>query len=164
VQVQAGEIRLDRGDPMTGITWAGGPLPRMDYELRLEAKRREGQDFFCGLTFPVGDAALSLVVGGWGGTLVGLSSLDDRDASENETRRTMSFETGRWYRIRVQVGPARVRAFVDDALVIDAATAGRKLSLRPEVEASRPLGVATWNTAASLRDIQIRPLPPARRS
>ena len=38
----------------------------MDYELRLEAKRVEGGDFFCGLTFPVGKEYCTLILGGWG--------------------------------------------------------------------------------------------------
>ena len=77
---------LDFGSSMTGVTYQGKDLPRTDYEIRLEAQRIDGTDFFCGLTFPVHDAHLSLIVGGWGGSLVGLSSLDGKDASRNETR------------------------------------------------------------------------------
>ena len=51
---------------MTGITWTN-EMPRMGYEISLEAMRVEGSDFFCGLTFPVGKDYLSLIVGGWGG-------------------------------------------------------------------------------------------------
>jgi hypothetical protein len=162
VRVANGELQLAEGDPMTGVTWAGAPLPTVDYEIALEAQRRSGGDFFCGLTFPVGDAALSLIVGGWGGTVVGLSSLDGEDASENETTRSMTFETGRWYRVRVRVTSGRVTAWIDDERVVDARTTGRTLSVRAEVEGSRPLGIATWNTGAALRTITLRRLVPGR--
>ena len=91
VYVEDGQLMLDFGSSMTGVTYHGKNVPRGNYELRLEAQRLDGTDFFCGLTFPVGDAHLTLIVGGWGGSLVGLSSLDGKDASDNETRRSMAF-------------------------------------------------------------------------
>jgi hypothetical protein len=158
VRVARGELRLTAGDPLTGITWAGGDIPKMSYEIALEAKKVDGGDFFCGLTFPVGEAPCSLIVGGWGGTVVGLSSLDYMDASENETSQSMSFATGRWYRIRVRVTPKKIEAWIDDKQVVDVETTGHKISIRPEVEGSRPLGIASYRTTAALRDIKIRPL------
>ena len=59
-----------------------------------ETHGMQGGDFFCGLTFPYGDASCTFVVGGWGGGLVGLSSINGDDASENETRTTISWEAG----------------------------------------------------------------------
>ena len=52
----------------------------MDYEVTLEGKRVAGDDFFCTTTFPVGESFCSFVVGGWHGTVVGLSSIDGMDA------------------------------------------------------------------------------------
>ena len=60
-------------------------FPKVDYEVNLDAKRVAGNDFFCGITFPVGKRFCSLIVGGWGGATVGLSSIDGKDAAENET-------------------------------------------------------------------------------
>src|SRR5262249_29091334 len=91
----------------------------------------------------------------WGGTLVGLSSLDGNDASENETRLAMNFDRNRWYRIRVRVADGRIRAWIDDQQVIDVATAGRQISIRPEVDLSQPLGIATWSTAAARGNIEL---------
>ena len=81
------------GDPFTGINWTND-FPKMNYEVALDAMRVMGSDFFCGLTVPVGDTFCSLIVGGWGGSLVGISSLDGMDASENETTKFISFEIG----------------------------------------------------------------------
>ncbi|MHC4072135.1 MAG: LamG domain-containing protein [Planctomycetota bacterium] len=67
VYVKDGSIYLEMGNDMTGITWAA-PLPaKTNYEITLEAMRVDGSDFFCGLTFPVGENFCSLVLGGWGG-------------------------------------------------------------------------------------------------
>lgn len=156
VQVKDGTIFLGMGY-MTGITRTS-PVPRMNYELSLEAMRVEGSDFFCGLTFPVGESVCSLIVGGWGGSLVGLSSLDDLDASSNETTRFINFENRRWYRIRLRVQPGRIQAWIDEDKVVDVDTTGRKISIRWEMEESKPLGIATWSTAAALRNLRIRKL------
>ena len=161
VTVEDGAITLDYGAAdMTGITYLG-PIPRMNYEVKLEAKRVDGSDFFCGLTFPVDQSCCSLIVGGWGGTLVGISSFDDLDASQNETTKFMEFEDGRWYRIRVRVTPGRIEAWIDDKQVVDARPVDRRISVRAEVELSQPFGIAAWNTRAALRNIRVRPLKPA---
>jgi hypothetical protein len=158
VKVQNGRIILGMGATLTGITWAGGEIPRMDYEISLEAMKVSGNDFFCGLTFPVGKSPCSLIVGGWGGSVVGLSSIDGEDASENETTTSMDFAHGRWYRIRLRVTPDTIEAWIDDKNVVDVQTTGRSISIRPEVELSQPLGIATWMTEGALRDIRIRKL------
>jgi hypothetical protein len=154
VSVTDGRILLGMGY-MTGITWTGD-LPRMNYEVSLEAMRVEGSDFFCGLTFPVGADPCSFIVGGWGGGVVGLSSLDGDDASQNETTQYLNFQNRRWYEIRLRVVPNRIQAWIDEEKVVDVDISKRKLSIRIEVEPSLPLGIATWNTAAALRHIRLK--------
>jgi hypothetical protein len=155
VRVEQGRIVLGFADGCNGITWQG-EFPTRDYEIRLQAQRVDGTDFFCGLTFPVGDDPCSLIVGGWGGSVVGLSSLDGEDAAHNETRRVMGFSKGRWYTIRLRVAAGRITAWIDDEQVVDIATEGRKIGIRPEVEESRPLGICSWCTTAALRNIEWR--------
>ena len=42
----------------------------------------------------------TLILGGWGGSLIGISSIDDFDASENETGDdAYIFEDNQWYDI-----------------------------------------------------------------
>jgi hypothetical protein len=159
VEVNAGRIVLEFGSDLTGITWKGA-MPRVDYEVKLEGRREEGNDFFCGLTFPVNDSFCSLIIGGWGGTVVGLSNIEGLDASENETSRMMNFDSNRWYAIRLRVTAQRIQAWIDDRKVIDQDIAGRKLNIRPEVELSRPFGIASWRTRAALRKIAIRKINP----
>ena len=157
--VEGGTIVLGTGNPMSGITWTANAIARSGYELELEAMRVSGSDIFCGLTFPVEDSHCSLIVGGWGGSIVGLSSLDELDASENETSIAMQFENHRWYRIRVRVTPDRIRAWIDEKQVVDAGVKGRKVSVRWEMLDSRPLGIASWQTTSALRSIRIRNVP-----
>ena len=154
VRVEDKKLILEQG-VMTGVTWTND-LPRMNYEVNLDAMRVEGSDFFCGLTFPVGKDPCSLIVGGWGGGVVGLSSLDGEDASSNDTTQYMNFESGRWYHVRLVVKPGRIQAWIDEKQVIDADVTERKISIRMEVEASVPFGISAWSTSAALRDIRIR--------
>ena len=95
VRVEEGRIVLDIGKSMTGITWAGATLPTTNYEIALDAMRVEGRDFFAGVTFPVDNSFCSLILGGWGGSVVGLSSINGQDASENDTSQSMEFQNGR---------------------------------------------------------------------
>ena len=160
VEVKDGRITIAAGAPMSGITLTED-FPKTDYEVSLEAMRVDGSDFFCGLTFPVGDAPCSFIVGGWGGGVVGLSSIDGSDASENETTRYQEFESKRWYTIRVRVGKDKIEAWLDKKQMVDLPLADRKISIRGEVELSRPLGIACYATTAALRDIKVRHLDAA---
>jgi hypothetical protein len=146
----------------TGITWSGD-FPKNNYEVIVEAKRVNGNDFFCGMTFPVGDSSCSLIVGGWGGSVVGLSSIDGKDASQNQTTTKMNFENGRWYTIRLLVTASAIQSWIDDAPVIDLPREGRTFSIRKEIEPSRPLGIASWKTSAALKNIKWRVVLPQNR-
>jgi hypothetical protein len=157
VRVRDGAIVLEMGDPLTGVTWTGDALPR-SFEIALEATRLAGSDFFCALTFPVGVSHCSLILGGWGGTTVGLSSIDGLDASENETTREVRFEANQWYRVRVAVTATQIRAWLDDQPIVDVVITGRRIGIRPEVDASRPLGIAAYRTRAGLRALRMRAL------
>lgn len=156
-----GAIVIEKGVTLSGFNWTrGSALPRTNYEVTLEAMRLSGSDFFCGLTFPVGTSACSFIVGGWGGTVVGLSSVDYSDASDNETMQDRSFADNRWYRIRVRVTDAKIEAWIDQEQLVDLEIKGRKITLRPgEIQKSLPLGVATYMTSAAVRDLRIRRLP-----
>lgn len=155
VEVVDSTIVLNVGDPMTGITWQRD-FPTSNYEVTVEAKRISGNDFFCAMTFPVKESFCTLVVGGWGGGVVGLSSIDGYDASENETRLYRRFETDRWYDIRLRVTDDSIQAWIDGEQVVDFLIEDHELSIRVEVALSRPFGFATWQTTGALRDVKLR--------
>lgn len=163
VRVESGLMVFELGDPFTGANYTN-PFPKMNYEIALDAMRVSGSDFFCGLTAPAGESFFSLIVGGWGGSLVGISSLDGMDASENETTKFFNFERGKWYRIRLRVTENRIQAWIDKEKIINVDTTGRKISLRPgDIELSKPFGIASWQTTAALRNIRMRKVEQAEK-
>ncbi len=161
VYVKGGAIHMEMGQEATGVTYTG-PIARENYEIDLEGMRVMGDDFFCGLTFPVGKDPITLILGGWGSTVVGLSCLDYSDASTNETTQEVYFENGSWYHIRVRVTKGKIQVWLDDKKIIDVKRAGVKIGIRPEVDLSVPLGVATWKTHGAIRKIRMRTLEPAK--
>jgi hypothetical protein len=159
-----GEVRVSKGIILlgngrnTGITWTGY-FPRSDYEIRFEAARLEGKDFFAAITFPVGSSYCSWINGGWDGTVVGLSNLDGYDASENETSTVHDFIQGHWYAFRLAVTERRIQAWIDDRVIVDVDMTGRQLGLPfGEEDLSTPLGFASYRTVAGLRKIEYRRL------
>ncbi len=159
VTVKDGNLVLGTGRPGTAIRWTGG-FPKMDYEISLEAMRVEGEDFFCGMTFPVDKGALSLILGGWGGRVIGLSCIDGEPAVENETCDYRDFNQKQWYRIRLRVTQAKIEAWIDKQKVIEVPTKDRKFTIWFEPETALPLGFATWETTGALRNIRVRRLKP----
>lgn len=160
VSVEKETIVMEMGNDMTGITYDGKP-PRTNYEFALEGMRLEGSDFFCTTTFAVGEDLCSLVVGGWAGSVLGLSNIDDHDASENATTQYFAFESKKWYKVRIRVSDARVECWIDDKQVIDVPRKDRKFGIRPEVELNKFLGVSTWQTTGAIRNLRLRSLSPA---
>lgn len=160
VHVKDGAVVMEIGNDMTGVTYARKDFPKVDYEVTLEGKRLKGNDFFCTTTFPINDTFCSLVMGGWGGGVVGLSSINARDASENETGSLLSFKDNQWYRVRIRVRKDRIQAWVDDKNVVDIEVKDKKIHTRPECDLSQPFGVATWRTTGAVRGIRVRRLDP----
>lgn len=158
VTVKDGVITLETGY-MTGVNWTN-TFPTSNFEVSLEAKRTDGNDFFCGLTFPVRDSHATLIVGGWGGALVGISSVNGADASENETTKFQRFEKDRFYKIRLRVEDKQIQAWINDEQIINLDISDKTLSLRPgDTELCKPMGIATWNTGAALKNIELRTFP-----
>jgi hypothetical protein len=158
VELKDGSMILNGGLYATGIRWPG-KFPKTNYEIQLEAQRVRGYDFFCGMSFPVGEGALTLILGGWGGYLTGLSCVDGYRADENETCGSIDFKNKKWYRVRVRVTDQRVTAQVDDDEVCSLRTKDRKLTVTSEMEPCLPFGIATWgDTTGALRNIRYRML------
>ena len=160
VHVADGNLVIEGGVDLSGVTYSG-QVQRDNYEISLEAKRAKGEDFFCGLTFPIGKDHASLIVGGWGGGIVGISSLNSADASENQTTSFHEFKNDQWYSIRVRVTPKKLEAWIGKEQVVDLLREDHRFSVRFEVEPSQPLGIATWQTTAHIRNINLKKLSPA---
>lgn len=149
------QIVLNGGDPATGIRFRG-VVPRDSYEVTFEAQRLVGSDFFCGLTFPIGDEHCTLVLGGWSGTIVGLSNVDDEPAVENLTATSIEFENECWYSVRVVVDKA-IHVWIADRKVIELERGGHRFTLWWEQEEMAPFGIATWGgTTGIIRELRVR--------
>lgn len=162
VELREGGLRLPFGSMLTGVHWTGADLPAC-YELEVVAARLSGTDFFCALTLPIGEEFATVVLGGWGGALVGLSCVDGADASENGTRSLRGFVMGVEYTLLVRVDQERVAAWLDGELLFEQERMGHRFELRPEVLLSRPLGIASFATTARIASVRMRPLAAASR-
>lgn len=148
---------LKEGSPMTGIvfpSWLKDGMPVADYAINYEAMRVSGGDFFGSVTFPVRDEKtfITFVLGGWGGSQIGISCIDGYDASENTTGSSQRFENGRWYRIRIEVRAEEIKVLLDERPIILTNIAGRTLGLRSgEIDQCVPFGFATYGTVGRVR-------------
>jgi hypothetical protein len=159
VTVEDGAIVMEMGNDMTGITFQGKPA-RSNYEIEFEARRLDGVDFFATTTFPVGKEHCSFVVGGWGGTVVGLSNVDYYDASDNMTTRFRDFKDEQWYKVRIRVSDHRITTWIDDEQIVDQPREGHEFGIRFEVDPCRPLGISTWRTTGAVKNLRVRTLKP----
>lgn len=156
VYIENGLIVVGQGEELSGFHWTQS-FPSVNYEFEVQAQRRSGLDFFCGLTFPVEGKHVSLILGGWGGATCGISSINGLDASRNETTFLRTFSDGRWYTVRVRVEAGRLVAWLDGERIVDLDTRGKTLDLRVgEIEGSKPLGLATFRTGAAFRGMKLR--------
>lgn len=153
-------VVLEKGNPLTGINFKG-KFPKDGFEIEFSANRLEGNDFMCGLTFPVADEFCSFIGGGWGGGVVGLSSVDGYDAAENATSLYRAFDNNQWYKFRLRVDAKHITGWIDDKEVLQQEREGHRFSTRIEVYASRPLGLCAFSSKVALRDLRWRKLTAA---
>ncbi len=148
-------VIIGAGKEISGIRWTGD-FPKSKYEISLDAMRVEGSDFFLGMTFPVKESFMTLVLGGWGGSVTGLSSIDGYDAADNSTGSTYHFEQDRWYNIRLRVTDELIEAWVDRDYIVGFRIDDYYLSLRWEMETSVPFGLTTYKTVGAMKNIMLR--------
>ncbi len=155
VTIAPDAVSLEPGAPLSGVTYTGA-LPTPPYTLAVEFTKRYGSDFPLAITFPVAGSHLSLVLGGWGGTVCGLSSLDGLDAARNATRFVRAFPVGVRTRVELDVEAERVAVRLDGVPVLDVPLAGRAVGVRAELEPCKPLGLAAFATATTIHSFRVR--------
>jgi hypothetical protein len=148
---------LEPGSPLTGGTFSIS-LPTTGYELELAVARLGGVDFFCGLTLPTSRGCLTLVLGGWGGAVCGLSCLDGLDAARNTTRTLRHFVTAKDYAITVRVDGEAIAVAIDSEPLFRAELGEQTVAVRAEVELTEPFGFCCYATKAALRYLRWRAL------
>jgi len=162
VELEGGLMIINQGDSISGAVYKkAASLPMTNYEISLEAKRLEGVDFFCGLTFPVGSVktCATLVCGGWGGAVTGISNIDNLDASENSTSNFVRYEDNKWYAVKVRVTPENLSVWIDGKHLIDQDLKDKKVNVRPgPIESYLPLSFTTYATTAAIRNVKLKVL------
>lgn len=158
ISVKDGAIQLKAGSMSTSIRYRkdAKKFPSTNYEIEYVAQRTEGNDFFAALTFPVGKSFCTFVNGGWGGGIVGLSSLDGMDASENSSSTFFEFKNNVRYRFRVAVTAKSILCWVDDQRLVATVIENSDISIRLEMELCKPLGLATWCSGSAIHSIRYR--------
>ena len=187
VEIRDGYIVVGGDDLASGIKYdkPDKEFPTSNYEIMYQAKRAKGYDFFGTITFPVKESHCSFVAGGWSGSVIGLSSINGYDASENETTAFYVFKDKQWYQFRVRVSDDRITVWCypvgedgkmiepdkDDSKAaavppeserpkVNLVLKDKRLTTRLEVTFFKPLGISTWNTVGHIRDIKYRELTP----
>ena len=157
IKVKDGELQIAMGELISGINLTHDNIPRTNYELEAEALKVDGDDFFCAITFPLGETYATFIPGGWGGSLVGISSIDGMDAAENETASFKKFEKNQWYRFKIRVTDKKLQCFIDEEMVVDLPLEDRNIALRPgPIELSVPIGFSSFQCISKIRKINLR--------
>jgi WD40 repeat protein/serine/threonine protein kinase/formylglycine-generating enzyme required for sulfatase activity len=154
-----GQLVMEKGDPATGIK-STRSLPKIDYEVSLEAMRHGGTGSMCEVIFPVNDQSCKLDLGGGDNKYVYIEHVDGHTGPNNVTRQDMVCENDRWYSLRLRVTDVAIQVWVDDEKVVDFAPEGRVFSLHPNQKPLAPFGLRTWKTHSTLRNIRLRRLKP----
>ena len=165
VDVQEGNLVIGRGETMTGIFYEK-EFPKINYEIRYEAQRTQGYDFFAACTFPIKESFCTFVNGGWVGGVTGISSVNGYNASENETSMFYDYQDKTWYRFRIRVEDDMIQVWItaqdknknwgEEVSVIELETKDRELTTRFEMNQYTPLGFCTWASEGQLRNIEFR--------
>ncbi len=159
-------LSIPSSERLSGVAFKGdldallGPAHE-NYEITLQAQRIDGHDIFLGLTFPVGPKeSASLVLGGWGGSVCGISLVDGLSANENAHQTIRHFEDKEWHTVKLRVDAKEIRAWIDgDTLFTVVRKPETHFSVRAEVEPTAPLGLFTFATTAQIRCLAVRKLP-----
>ncbi len=104
------------------------------------------------------DQFCSVVIGGWGGATLGISSINGSDASENEWSRIMSFDNEKWYSFHLKVSKEQILFSVDDETMIDVPRKDNQFDTRIEVIRSRPFGLCNYQCITEIKDFAYRKL------
>ena len=98
-----GSLVLEMGAELSGVRRRERPTcPRLITRSLFKPNVRWGAISFVGSLF-LSRIACHLDSRWLGGSLIGISSLDDFDASENETGDAYVFEDKKWYDVRLRV-------------------------------------------------------------
>lgn len=157
VEVKENSIHIAEGFPYSYIQWKG-KFPKENYEVFLRTMKPDGNDIFCGILFPVGTNYCSLVLGGWGNSITGLSCIDNMAAADNEYAVMNSYTTNKWYKVTLRVTGTNIMTWVGGKKLIDVDRSKHEISPYFGLEMMAPFGVFTFGTPGAFEEISVRRL------
>ncbi|MDO4570373.1 MAG: DUF1080 domain-containing protein [Planctomycetia bacterium] len=156
VVVENGELVINMGVMISGIVYEKEFPYKSNYEIEIVAKRTMGFDFIAALTFPIGDEHATFINGGWGGSVFGISCVNDLDASENDTMILITTKNDLWYNFKVRVLDEKVECYLDGKKIIEQKREDAVFRTRFEVEYSEPLGITNYCSETRIKSIRYR--------
>lgn len=128
------------------------------YTLSLRARKLGGSEgFLIGFRYRDADHYYWWNLGGWGNTRHAFEKAVDGTRAEVGPARPGRIETGRWYRIRLEMDGSKVRCYLDNELVQELDDAG--FVPRPEIAWSAVRDRATGDVILKLVNGSDRPRP-----
>ena len=104
------------------IAYTGVRDDMSDYTMTVEATKTAGEEGFL-IAFAVGDRDNNYFwnLGGWGNTVSCLQKMENgvKTGQILKTAKDFTVETGRTYRLKVEVSGTRVRCWADEELLVD---------------------------------------------
>ena len=150
--VSNGQLRqTDAG--MQGRVCVRGVSVGESYTYEVEATKTSGAEGFL-IVFDYGDAENYCWwnLGGWNNTKHGVEVCTD-GAKTTVAEAAGSLETGRTYRVRVQVDGAHVQCFLDDVLVHDFTLPEAYVAARHG--GAQGIGLSTWSTDVTFDNVRV---------
>lgn len=154
IEIKDKVLVLHKGNPFTRLNWTG-LMPTCNYEVDFDAKRSEGNDLFCRLVFPAGDAFALLVLSGRTELTGGIFSVDDQELAEYRSADPIKFENEHWYHIRLRVTEQNILVWVADQKIADLDIIAQQLPRRQQVPLDYSLTLVTHNAAGSFKNITL---------
>lgn len=153
-------LELPMGNDVTMVEYQK-EFPKCDYELEFVSRRSMGTDLFSCCIFPIGNRMSSIVFGGWGGSVAGLSVIDGQDANNNETKVNIPTFNNKWYTTRIAVTAERVIASVDGKEFVNFTIGKRELGLRNDTGQRKKVAFLSWQSTGELKSVRFRKIPAA---
>jgi hypothetical protein len=137
--------------------------PRGSYLLEVQFTRVSGDCVAAML--PVGDAAVVLVVSGWGGKVSGLTSVNGKDADRNSTTRNGELANGAKHTLLVEVllrdrGQARINVTLDGKSYItwQGPRSGLSLDRAWRLRQRGALGLGAYDSVVVFHSCRLKPV------
>ena len=158
VRVGSGAIVLEPGDPWTGVACTGVDFPdsyRIEFEYRADTIRKDRA--LGTVVFPLRRCRVVLKLGAHGGCEAGLTGINRLGIDLNGTKRMKVLAPGQWHKVRIQVEPLRIQAWVPPRKIVYHRRLDQDYTVWPSYTGVKPFGIVTNGNRGYVRNVRLRP-------